>query len=309
VHGPSRLAVALSHIDGLSRPGQADLLSLAVAAERAGADQVVLSEHVALPAVVLGHPGARPEDAQTPFPFPSEEEYPDPLVALAAIGAVTQRVRLSTNILIAPLRPPVLLAKMAATLDVLCGGRLDLGVGAGWLEEEFDALGVPLQRVAGRMEDTIRACQSLWHGGPASFASATVSFTNMVCSPAPLQPGGPPVWFGGSASEATARRVATIGHGWSIIGSTTFEDIALGVTLIQRACADIGRDPDDIAIRCSLPPVNGADGRVDVERTAAGAARLREVGADVFQLPPLTTFVARPDEVEPALRAAKSALG
>src|SRR3954452_14423941 len=95
--GTPKLAVALSHIDGLSRPGQADLVALAVAADRAGDDQVVLSEHVTLPGVVLRHPGARPGDVQTAFPFPSEEEYPDPLVALAAISAVTERVRMSTN--------------------------------------------------------------------------------------------------------------------------------------------------------------------------------------------------------------------
>jgi probable F420-dependent oxidoreductase len=301
--------VALSHIDGLSRPGQADLLALAQAADRAGADQVVLSEHVTLPGVVLGHPGAKPGEPQTAFPFPSEEEYPDPLVALAAIGAVTERVRLSTNILIAPLRPPVLLAKMAATLDVLSGGRLDLGVGAGWLQEEFDALGVPLRRLNARMDDTIRACQAMWQGGPRSFASDTVTFTNMVCSPTPLQAGGPPIWFGGSASEATARRVATIGHGWSAIGNTTVDDIALGVSLIDKACRDIGRDPAEIAIRCSLPMVKGSDGRGDIAATAAGAGRLTEMGATVVQLPPLKAFVTRIDEVEPALRAAKAALG
>lgn len=303
-----KLAVALSHIGGLSRPGQGDLVSLALAAERAGADQVVLSEHVSLPAVVRGHPGARPGDPQIAFPFPSDEEYPDPLVALAAIGAVTHRIRLSTNVLIAGLRPPVLLAKMAATLDVLCGGRLDLGVGAGWLKEELEAHGVPLRRLASRMEDTVRACQALWRGGPASFRSETVTFTDMVCSPRPLQAGGPPVWFGGSASEATARRVAHLGHGWSVIGGTPLEDIARGVSLIADACNEAGRDPAEIAIRCSLPTVKGADGRGDIEKTADGAARLAELGVTVVQLPPLTGFVTRVDDVEPTLRAAKAAL-
>src|SRR4051812_27283743 len=99
-----KLAVALSHIDSLSGKGQADLLAMAAAADRAGVDQVVLSEHVTLPAVVTSHPGSRPGDPPGAFPFPSEEEYPEPLVALAAIAAVTTQVRLSTNILIAPLR-------------------------------------------------------------------------------------------------------------------------------------------------------------------------------------------------------------
>ena len=134
-----RLAVPLSHLHGLSRPAQADLLAIATAAERGGADQLVMSEHVALGTVIDGHPGASGR-----FPFDANEEYPDPLVALAAVAAITSTARLSTNILIAPLRPAVLLAKLVSTLDVRSQGRVDLGVGAGWYEGEFAAVGVPL---------------------------------------------------------------------------------------------------------------------------------------------------------------------
>jgi probable F420-dependent oxidoreductase len=303
-----RLAVTLSHIDTLSRPGQADLLALAAAADRAGADQLVLSEHVTLPGVVESHPGAKPGDAAGKFPFPSGEEYPEPMVALAAISTVTSRARLSTNILIAPLRPAVLLAKQAATLDCLSGGRLDLGVGAGWLEEEFAALGVPYQRLNGRMEDIVRACQTMWKGGPTSFSSPTVSFTDMVCSPTPVQSGGIPIWFGGSASERTATRVATLGAGWSPIGNTTIEDIAAGVRLIAAVCERIGRDPASISVRCTLPMVRGADGRPDPELTGAGGARLAEAGATIVQMAPLFNFASSVDEVEPVLKQVLAAL-
>jgi probable F420-dependent oxidoreductase len=302
--GMPKLAVTLSHIDSISGPGQADLLAMAAAADRAGADQLVLSEHVTMPAVVTSHPGARPGDPPSAFPFPSDEEYPEPMVALAAIGAVTQRARLSTNIMIAPLRPAVLLAKMAATVDVLSGGRLDLGVGAGWLKEEFEALGVPYARLGARMDDTVAACQALWKGGPQSFRSDTVSFTAMVCAPTPAQAGGIPIWFAGTATAATARRVATRGHGWTAIGNTTIEDIRTGVKLIAEACEKEGRDPAGIAIRCSLPAVRDADGRADIVRTVQGRDQLAEAGATWVQLPPLAQFVRSPDEVEDVLRAA-----
>jgi probable F420-dependent oxidoreductase len=284
------VAVTLSHIDGFG-PAQAGLLPLAVAADAAGVHQVVLSEHVVLARDIVGHPGARPGDAPTRFPFPSDEEYPDPLVALAAVAAGTKRVRLSTNVLLAPLRPAVLLAKMAATLDVLSNGRVDLGVGVGWHTDEFEALGVPFEGVGARLEDTVRACQALWAGGPVSFNSPTVSFNDMYCSPTPVQPGGIPIWFGGSARPAVARRVASLGHGWSPIGSTSADDVARGCELIRAEYARAGRDPADISVRCSLPAVRTSGARADLADTMAGAKAFVDAGATVIQLPPLRMFL------------------
>jgi probable F420-dependent oxidoreductase len=294
----TRLAVPLSHLEGLSRPGQADLLAIAVAAERGGADQLVLSEHVALGAVLDGHPGAAGR-----FPFDADEEYPDPLVALAAVAAVTSTARMSTNIVIAPLRPAVLLAKLVATLDVVSAGRVDLGVGAGWYEGEFAAMGVPVAEREQRLEDTVGACRALWAAGPATFTSPSVSFEGLVCSPAPAQPGGPPVWFGGGASRRTARKVATLGDGWTVMGDATPDDIAAGVRLIAQACEAIGRDPAAVTVRCSLRPVDG-----DLERTMATAAAYVDAGASVVQLPSLRTFTREVAEVEAVVTAARSSL-
>jgi probable F420-dependent oxidoreductase len=307
-----RIAVSLSHIEGLpARPGSsepADLLALAAAADEAGVDQIVLSEHVVLPEVVSGHPGARPGDPPTRFPFRPAEEYPEPLVALAAIAAATSRARLSTNVVIAPLRPAVLLAKMAATVDVISGGRLDLGVGVGWQRDEFAALGVPFEGVGARLEDTVRACQVLWRGGPSTFSSDTVSFERIYCSPTPRQPEGIPVWFGGSARPVVARRVAELGQGWSPIGNTSPEDVAAGVELIRRRCQEIGRRPDGIDVRCSLPLVTRDDSTGDIIATVGGAADFVAAGATVVQLPPLTRFVGTAADVGPALTDAVAAL-
>ena len=309
---PVRLAATLSHTGALpARPGSdepARLLDLAVAAEEAGVDQIVLSEHVALPEVVTGHPGARPGDPPTRFPFDAAEVYPEPLVALAAVAAVTSRARLSTNVVIAPLRPAVLLAKMAATVDVISGGRLDLGVGVGWQQDEFAALGVPFEGVGARLEDAVGACRELWRGGPSTFSSDTVSFERMYCSPTPVQPGGIPVWFGGSARPVVARRVAELGHGWSAMGGTAPDDVAAGIALVRSACERVGRDPAEIAVRCSLPPVTRADGSGDLLATVRGAAPFVDAGATVVQLPPLTRFVATAADVGPALRDAVAAL-
>src|SRR4051794_583866 len=173
-----QLAVSLSHLPPLRGFTLPALPEVAAAIEAAGADQVVLSEHVVLGASGLGAHGP----GGGPFPFPPDELYPDPLVALAAVAVATTTVRLCTNILIAPLRPAVVLAKMAATVDALSGGRLELGLGTGWYTGEFEAAGVPFAGRGHRLEEQVRACRALWTGAPATFEGDTVSFSDMVCS-------------------------------------------------------------------------------------------------------------------------------
>jgi probable F420-dependent oxidoreductase len=292
ISGRVRVAITLSHLGHLSRPGQADLLEVARAADRAGIDQLVVSEHVVLTERPVLHGGKA-------FPFPPDEEYPEPFVALAAIAAVTRRSRLSTNVLIAPFRPAVLLAKMAATLDVLSSGRFDLGVGVGWHSEEFAALGVSMHHRGLHLENTIQACQALWSGAPASFSSASVSFSDIYCSPRPRL-GFVPVWFGGPPSEVTAQRVARLGAGWSVIGATPWQQVATGVRMIREACSEIGRDPREISVRVTLPIVGGRTSGID--EILSVAPDYLAAGANVLQLPPLTHFIADRREAEPFLR-------
>lgn len=253
-----------------------------MAAEAAGFDQVVLSEHVALPAVVDGHPGARPGDPPSPFPFPADEEYPEPLVTLAAMAAATTRIRLSTNILIAPLRPAVLLAKQVATLAVLSDDRLDLGVGTGWQSDEFAAHGLRVHEAGQRLEDAIRACRALWTGTPSTLDAPTVRFRDMICRPAPTE--RVPVWFGGSAGRRTARRVAELGDGWSVIGGTPLDDVRRGRQLIEEAFGARGRDRASLAVRCSIPYARTSRGECDVAATLDAAHAAIDAGATVIQV-------------------------
>jgi probable F420-dependent oxidoreductase len=300
--GP-RLAVTLSHIDTWTRAQQQDLVPLARLAEAAGVDQLVLSEHVSLPGQIIGHPGASKSDAVTTFPFPSDEEYPEPLVALAAIATATSTARLSTNILVGPLRPPVLLAKMAATLDVLSDGRLDLGIGVGWLETEFNALGVPYADRGLRLDEGVAACRALWEGAPATFEGTTVSFRDMHCSPRPRQ-ARLPVWFGGAATPRVARRVVTLGDGWSVIGSTPLADIERFCRELDQTAEAHSRDPEEITVRVSLGAKRDSDGRGDVIATLESAAPFVAAGADVIQLPPLGSFAAAMGDIEGVLEQA-----
>ena len=301
-----QLAVSLSHLHPLNGFALPLLPAIAHDIEAAGADQLVLSEHVTLGAGgILDHgPGGGP------FPFPPDELYPEPLTALAAISGATRTARLCTNILIGPLRPAVLLAKTAATVDALSGGRLELGLGTGWYEREFNALGVPFARRGLRLEEQIKACRALWSGRPASFEGETVSFRDMVCAPAPIQPGGIPIWLGGEPTPATARRVAALADGWTVIGSTPPAQVAAGVALIHRARADVAQVPPGdvgrfpLAVRCSLPVGRDQAGRPDLAITLAAAQAYVTAGATVIQLPVLASFASSLDDISALVEVA-----
>jgi len=214
-----------------------------------------------------------------------------------AVAGATSRVRLATGILIAPLRAAIVLAKTAATLDVLSCGRLDLGVGIGWQREEFEAAGLDFAARAQLLDDTIAACRVLWRDSPASFASQTVRFEKIWCEPRPLQPGGVPVWFSGTLHPRNVERIVRWGDGWIPIMTATRADLADGAKRLADALAKAGRDPRALKVRGSLAVRLGANGRPDLAATLAGVHDLAEAGATDAQLG-LLAFVRRPEQQE-----------
>ncbi len=265
-----RVSITLSGLSRLFGDRLDAVVELATAADAAGIDQIAVPDHLAIGPRTDKYPYGR-------FPLPADEPWLEPLTVLAAMAGATRRIRLATGVLIAPLRPALLLAKTAATLDVLSGGRLDLGVGLGWQREEFDASGVPFAGRAARLDDQLRACRALWSGGPVSFRSETVSFDDLVCQPRPLQAGGPPLWLGMAANASNAARFAEFGAGWLPM-EADLAAIGAGVALLRRAFERAGRDPATLAVRANAPVVNGAAGRPDLDATLAALPRLREAG-------------------------------
>lgn len=213
----------------------------AVEAEQAGFDAVMVSEHV-----VLG-PGsdaeglpANPRDYALPGNQDPSMPWPDPLVLLAAVAAVTERVRLVAASVIAPLRHPLLLAKQLATVDVLSEGRLVVQPTVSWLRSEYDALGVPFERRGELLDEHLEIWREVWsepetihEGGPYG------SFGPVYVEPKPHRPGGPPLWFGGERlREATLRRIVRYGRGFNPLGSPSDRDL----DRLRRAMAEAGRD-------------------------------------------------------------------
>ncbi|MGH7336356.1 MAG: TIGR03619 family F420-dependent LLM class oxidoreductase, partial [Myxococcota bacterium] len=231
-----------------------EVVDTARRAEAAGVDTVIVPDHVAMSANVESYQWG-------PFPFPVEVPWLEPLTVLAAIAGATSRVRLATGILIAPLRPAIVLAKTVATLDVLSQGRVELGVGVGWQREEFDAAGLDFESRAQRLDDTIAACRALWRDSPASFASGTVSFERIWCEPRPVQPDGIPVWFSGTLHRRNLARIARWGDGWIPIMTATRADLADGAKRLADAFAKAGRDARALKVRGALELRMGANGR------------------------------------------------
>jgi probable F420-dependent oxidoreductase len=254
------LSVGVPNFGGWAGGDWRALIDVARLAEVAGIDRIVVVDHV-----VMGH--HTDAYAWGRFPVPPEAPWLEPLTVLTAMATVTSRIRLSTGILIAPLRPAALLAKQVATLDALSGGRVDLGVGVGWQKEEYDAQGLPFADRGLLLEETIAACRALWTDLPASYEGKTVSFTETFCSPQPVQ-SRLPVWFGGTLSDRMLRRVVELGDGWiPIMGATTDE--------VRDGAARIAAATDrHIDIQSRASTIVGEDGKADAVATISGVPEL-----------------------------------
>ncbi len=273
---PPRLHVGLDNYGSYLGGDWEPLLDLAVAADEAGVDTVVLVDHVVLGGDLSGYPYG---------PFATEPDAPwlEPLTCLAAIAGRTSRVRLMTGVLIAPLRPPALLAKTAATLDVISGGRLDLGVGTGWLAKEYEAAGLDFKLRGRLLDDALGACTALWSGGPTDFESPRLRFDDVYCDPRPSQPGGIPFWIGGELHDRNLARLVRHCGGWIPSPTARRRDIAAGIERLDAALEAAGRDPDEVRVRIGAPATVDDAGRpaLDAERLA----QFRELGASDFYAP------------------------
>jgi len=240
-------------------------------AESLGFESLWAAEHVIIP-----------ERVTSRYPFNAEGKLhndptvprPNPLIWLAFAAAATSRIRLGTCILLLPLRNPVLLAKETATLDRLSGGRLILGVGIGWMREEFEVLGSDWSDRGRRAEEYIGALRALWQPGPHSFSGATVSFEDVHCTPTPVHEQIPIVVSG--TSDAAARRAGRLGDGYfpmAVTPERLGELLGIARTEAERS----GRSPDRLEVTYLGAPnsaeIDAADGAgvdryVVIDRTA-----------------------------------------
>ena len=228
------------------------------AAESSGFDSVWAGDHVLVPS----------EAKRMRF-------FADPLITLAFVAGKSRTLQLGTSVVIAPLRNPLVLAKQAATLDFVSRGRLILGLGAGWLKREFEYLGVPFNERGRRLDETLRVLRAAWSGVPVTFTGRYYTFEDAVLEPQPVQPGGPPLWIGGSSDRAL-RRAATLGDGWH---SDDMQAVEVGKVRDRLAAlSTLAKGPVEISTRVTTKVLDAALSAAAAPSRAEGYYR----GADAW---------------------------
>jgi probable F420-dependent oxidoreductase len=217
--------------------------ALVRSADETGFESIWTVEHVVVP---VGYESRYPYSPSGRMPGPESAPIPDPLVALSYAAAISKRLRLATGIVILPQRHPVYVAKEFASLDLLSGGRAILGVGIGWLEEEFRVVGVPFRERAARTEESVRAIRSLWKDEPEAFEGRFYRWPPVQSNPKPVQKPGVPIVVGGHV-EGAARRAARIGDGFFPANSEVGTLTGL-LDALRDECGKVGRDPAQIEI-------------------------------------------------------------
>jgi probable F420-dependent oxidoreductase len=187
-----------------------------------------------------------PYAADGKIPAPSGSGLLDPMVTLSYLAACTKSVRLGTAMLLLPQRNPVYVAKEVSSLDWLSGGRVDLGIGVGWLKEEFEALGVPWERRGVRTDEYIEVLRTLWCDDTSSFAGETYTLPPCEMFPKPIQRPHPPLHIGGE-TDAALRRAARTAQGWHTFNRSP-EELAAGLAKLDQLLAEAGRSRDELRI-------------------------------------------------------------
>ena len=252
------------------------VVQMAVAAEQAGVESVWTVEHVIWPS---NYDSEYPYSPTGKMPGDKTSPIPDPLVWLSFVAAHTSKLQLGTGIVILPERNPLVFAKEVATLDRLSKGRMQLGIGVGWLEEEFDALGISWARRGARTDEYVHAMRELWAGDDASYDGEFVSFDNVSSNPKP--DGGTVPFVIGGHSSAAAKRAGRLGDGF-FPGKGSVAELTEMIDIVHQTAAEHDRDPDAIEITAAHPGLFGDDpvaaaqelASIGVSRTIAPAFML-----------------------------------
>jgi len=256
------------------------VVGLARKAEEIGLESVWTFEHVIVP---VDYHSKYPYSQDGKMGVTPDTPFIDPLIALTLVAAHTKTIRLGTGVNILPQVNPLLLAKQAASLDVVSGGRFMLGLGIGWLREEFEAMGTPFERRGARFDDYIEAMRKVWSPGVVEHESEFVRWTGFKSNPLPRQDPFPVV-IGGSKGKAL-ERVAKYGQGW-FVPTLSADDLAVQLKALGEACAKEGRRVDEIEISCMWAPAMGLD----------SISRFRDAGASRLIVPLQAVGGANPIE-------------
>jgi probable F420-dependent oxidoreductase len=254
------------------REGAEAVRHFARAVEEIGYDEIDMFDHV-----VMGHS----IEGRPPGPYQPTMPILEALMTLAHVAAVTSRIGLGTEVLVLPQREPTLVAKQVSTLDTLSGGRVRLGIGVGWQEAEYDALGVDFHTRGARMDEAIALLRAYWSDARVDVEGTHYRATAMSMEPKPPQGRRLPLWIGGS-SEAAYHRVGRFGDGWMGGGVSDAASARRAIESIHRHAEKAGRDPRAIGLQSMVArPPRGEDGKrfyAEPDRVVARVADLKAMG-------------------------------
>lgn len=284
-----------------------NMKTLVARGEELGFGYLAFADHVVVPRSVES---TYPYSDGGDWPAGRDGEFFDQLSVMAYLAGQTKTARLLTSVMVLPHRAPVLTAKMLSTIDVLSGGRVTVGAGAGWCKEEFEAVGAPPHAERGKVADEyIRVFRELWTNPDPEFHGDYADFADITFMPRPIQKSGPPVWIGGEG-KAALRRVVRVGDGWYPIGHNpnfpldTLERFTAKLGTLRELCEEGGRNFDELQIGYfiqrwgsepaeALPPMGTDDPASDgnrrlmsgsAEQMAADVKALRELGLTTLNL-------------------------
>ena len=255
------------------------MIRTAQLAERAGFAQFVITDHVVMGEQTQEYPYG-------PWPTPLDFPWWEPLTVLTAVAASTRTIGLTTGVLLSTLRPAALLAKQAATLDRLSGGRLELGLGAGWQEAEFAACRVEFKTRRRYFVEQIRVMKRLWTERKVSFAGQFHAFESIYCHPQPVRPQGIPIHVGIAPSEANLPWICELADGWLPIDDDPAVYGPL-IATIKLALERAGRDPARFRFRARFPYVTDAAGQPSLSATFERVPDLVRAGLTDIEVYPI----------------------
>ncbi|HEU4371165.1 MAG TPA: LLM class F420-dependent oxidoreductase [Methylomirabilota bacterium] len=277
------------------REGPDAVRRFARAIEQIGYDHIDVFDHV-----VMGYPG----HGRPPGPYAATMPILEALMLLSHVAAVTERVTLGTEVLVLPQRHPTLVAKQVSTLDTLSGGRVRLGVGVGWQESEYEALGEDFRTRGRRMDEAIGLLRAYWSEPQVDAPGPHYPMTAMAMEPKPPQGRRLPIWIGGT-SEAAYRRVGRLGDGWLASRITDAAGARAAIAAIHRHAEAAGRDPKTIGLQSMVaPPPRDAEGKrfyAEHDRVVARVAELKAMGFGWVALNATAVFQAGARSVDAML--------
>ena len=262
-----KVGIAFANIMNFGTPEGS--IQFAQAAEKAGFESLWTVEHVIYPS---NYDSKYPYDPRGQMAMAPDTDLTDPLIWLTWLAANTSTIRLGTGIIILPERNPLVLAKQVGTLDSFSGGRVELGIGVGWLKEEFEALGIPWERRGPRTDEYVAVMRELWSGNEVSFDGEFVSFDKVSSNPKPLN-GSVPITIGGH-SDAAAKRAGRIGDGF-FPGKG---DLNHMMNLVHESAEKHGRDASQIEVTWGSNELMGSD-------PVAAAEEMKEKGVSRLIVP------------------------